>query len=745
MACIAWLFVATPSRAELPTQFPVMDTGVSGIDLSELNHKPAGKFGFVRVKDGHFFTDEGRFRFVGVALVSSFCYPPKEYAEPIARYFAAHGVNMVRLHFFMNKWGWDDKNPSPDRDTLDYFIAALIRHGIYVDLDLYDLYFVPKQYSIEGVKYGGNDYLYFSKCIESAKAYATSLFSHVNPYLKRAYKDEPGIAITELVNENSFFWNDALIKVSGPQKAELEELFIKWVQSGGATPAECSAMLMEQAKGVTAGNIVFGSVHEIPVMKRFAVHLLERYYGIMMDHLKSIGVKIPVTGHNAPFGAADLLALKEKMDYTCNHFYWTHTDYSALAAPLNNFWLFPAQLARSKVDGMPVIFNELSYSHPNKFRSEGLAETVAYGSLQDMDGVVFFSSVDEWPSSKNEKGEKVIHTWRNPPTRLQYHAQLLKDPAIWPLMPTFAMTFRRDYIQPARNEFRFAESAQQAQALTPRDIHYTADQRKQFDKELWVYRQAMSSSAEAFRDLPPLVRYYEKTDLFQLLCMTSRIGWRFEPGADRLLAPGLPAEGLTPSRYAFDYMPGNADWLNKQSLLKKDLEKYGVTIPAVENGTTLVSDTGEIRRNFDKGILRVETPRACVASGTITGENTMVGGDLTLRVKNPHLTAMLVSLDGAPLKTSRKVMLAFGVNAHNVNQDVATKDFMIGSKYETGQAPILRDEVQGAVVWKRSGKASVFREELETRKLIPVTLTGNASALSFDLDAGTLRYVITFE
>ena len=44
--------------------------------------------------------------------------------------------------------------------------------------------------------------LYDKRIIELEKEYAHNLLTHVNPYTKTEYRNEPAIAIVEILNEN---------------------------------------------------------------------------------------------------------------------------------------------------------------------------------------------------------------------------------------------------------------------------------------------------------------------------------------------------------------------------------------------------------------------------------------------------------------------------------------------------------------------------------------------------------------
>jgi aryl-phospho-beta-D-glucosidase BglC (GH1 family) len=728
-----------------PADFPVLDNDSISIDLSALNKGSAGKDGFVRVKDGHFATDLGRIRFVGVSIASGSCYPNKDEAEAIAEFLAKNGINLVRLHFFM----WRLVNQTPEVaanyfDRLDFFVAALAKRGIYINLDLYDLFqVVDKRFATADEKYKGNDFFFNPQCILAAQDYASTIFNHVNPYLGRAYKDEPAIAFTELFNENSFFWSDGLINVAGISRQEAERLFMDWITSKHIDEKDWHQSLVDPALGLKPGNIAFASVHDSPVMKRFASHLTQRYYEIMVKYIRDLGVKIPVTGHNSPFLAADLLPLKNATDYTCTHFYSPCSDTSSLASPLNNFWLFPVQLARTRVAGMPCIVNEFSYSHPNQFRSEGIPELIAYASLQDIDAIVLFSFLDDWPKGMDKQGNRISGDWKQPPKRLQYHSNLSRDPAIAPLIPALAMAFRMGHVRPAINEFSFEQTEDMALSMRPRDRVYSSAERARIDKDSYIFRQALASSEDGYRQLPPLMRGYELTDVFQLLAWTSRISWAFAPDASNRIVHPLAKDGFEPGHYEIDYMPGNSSVLKQYEKLRIDAGLRGISLPEIEAESVVKSDTGEVRRDFLRGILRIETPQTLVMSGFVAGETSV--GPLSIALTNRHASCILTSLDNLPLETSREVLLSFGMNACNRGQAPAGKDWMIGTPYNLGSPPILYEAPKGTVTWRRVGQIKAFREDPNTGTLTPIQATSDAAGVTIKLDETALRYRLRIE
>ena len=94
-------------------------------DASTLLHTPAGKFGVLQTKDGHFAWPNGaRQKFWGVRLATTSA-PTKDDAEAVATRMAQFGINLVR---------WTAHGPPADDgeiDRFDRFVAELARQGIY--------------------------------------------------------------------------------------------------------------------------------------------------------------------------------------------------------------------------------------------------------------------------------------------------------------------------------------------------------------------------------------------------------------------------------------------------------------------------------------------------------------------------------------------------------------------------------------------------------------------------------------
>ena len=227
--------------------------------MAHLLDAPAGKHGFVRVKDGRFVTDAGPIKFNATNLTGPANFPSHKDADRLAARLARFGINCVRMHYFdapygnfrnerqRGLYGNSDEIPGSFRadpnvtlpfdkdavDCQDYLIAALKKRGIYVNMNLHVARF-PKGYSF-----------FCRKMIESEKDYAKKLLARVNPYTKLAYVDDPCIAMIEINNENALFrhyLSGRLDHLSKTYAAEFQQKWNEWLKNKyGSTAAMLKA------------------------------------------------------------------------------------------------------------------------------------------------------------------------------------------------------------------------------------------------------------------------------------------------------------------------------------------------------------------------------------------------------------------------------------------------------------------------------------------------------------------------
>ncbi len=256
---LALLGVCWAAWAEVPEgwfEFVISELAEDSVaNVSAHNATVAGADGFVTIRDGHFVDAKGeRIRFLATNLTFDDAFPDKDRAPEIARRMAALGINCVRFHHMdchhspRGIWdpAYEDRQhvDAAQLDRLDWIIYQLKQHGIYTNLNLH----VSRKFREadgfekydERPKYDKGLDNFEPRMVELQKQYARDLLTHVNPYTKTAYVDEPCVAMVELNNENSalrYAMGTTLHKLPEPYLGQLRALWMAWLKENCATTA----------------------------------------------------------------------------------------------------------------------------------------------------------------------------------------------------------------------------------------------------------------------------------------------------------------------------------------------------------------------------------------------------------------------------------------------------------------------------------------------------------------------------
>ncbi len=240
---------------EFAPPFPFVvsyDAPKNAVNVSSLLDAPAGKHGFVRVKDGKFVTDAGEIRFWATNLSGGANFPEKGSADKLADRLARFGFNGVRLHWMDGGnyfWG---KNPTSLRkidpealDKLDYLVAALKKRGIYVNVNLHVARWLDDRdgfpHRDKRPKYDKGVDNFDPRMIELQKEYARDLLTHKNPYTGLSLAEDPAVAMVEINNENSVVieWaNGNLDDLPDPYGTEFRKQWNDWLKRKYESTAE---------------------------------------------------------------------------------------------------------------------------------------------------------------------------------------------------------------------------------------------------------------------------------------------------------------------------------------------------------------------------------------------------------------------------------------------------------------------------------------------------------------------------
>jgi hypothetical protein len=457
------------------------------VDLSPFLSSPAGRDGPVTIQDGRLATPDGRrFRIWGVNVTGSACFPSREHAPLVAAHLARFGINCVRFHFLDSNWSMslfpkdrdDTRALNPDQlDRLDYFVAELKKRGIYTNLNLnvgrtFRKGDGVKDYESLGMAKVVN---YFDEGIQMLhREYASQLLTHRNPYTGAEYRDEPAVAIVELVNENSIvesWFSDRLLgkntqknpgtwaDIPASYADQLTERYNRWLQET-RRPEELNEL--RQVAGIAAGEpiprLTKSQFRNSPSQQfhaeaAFYIHLESTYFKGMYEYLKNdLRVRSLIVGtsdHNHYNTGYPLLASTSLCDVIDGHVYWQHPRYLKDPAtgrqtfaidntPMVDAPLYSTvvQLSRSAVAGKPYTISETNHPFPNEYACEGVGILAAYAAFHDWDGVFFYTFEHKAPAE-----------WK---PRVPSHFEIRPDPAKMMNIAAGACLFLRADVRPAK-------------------------------------------------------------------------------------------------------------------------------------------------------------------------------------------------------------------------------------------------------------------------------------------------------
>lgn len=658
------------------------------VNLSFLLDAPAGKDGFIVIKNGHLAKPDGkRFRIWGVNFTAASCFPSKEDAPVVAKHLARFGVNCVRFHFLDSNWAGglfvsgreDTRALDPQQlDRFDYFVSELKKRGIYTNINLN----VGRNYrKDDGVK--DYEYLGLAKVInyfdehvqELHKEYAQQLLTHYNPYTKSQYAHEPAVAIVELVNENSIveaWFSDRLLgkntqknpgtwtDITAWYADQLTQRYNEWLQKR-LPLAELEAL--RDAAGVKDNQLVprltqkqFAAApkERFHLEASFYMELERDYFLNMYRYLKEeLGVKALVVGtsdHNHGRTGYPLLTSTSLMDVVDGHVYWQHPSYSVDAktkrrtfsiknTPMVNepFNSTVVQLSRSAVAGKPYTVSETNHPFPNEYACEGIGILAAYAAFQDWDGIFLYTfehkDPGEWKASQPS------------------HFEIRPDPVKMTNLAAGALMFLRGDIR---------------SALTTIPRSYSVEQ----------VREGIRSP-------------YSENPYF---------------------TPGF--SDSTPLRHAtrivgFDKEPG----------------KY----PEFSPDSPVVCDTNELawyHSTQTKGLVTVETERSQALIGFVKGHEKSLK-NLSAVVENEFCSVVLTSLDGQPISSSQRLLLVATARSANTGM---TWDEKRKSLSDWGTPPTVIEPVKAKIVLRNldplqrieaialDGAGKAIKDPLDVRK-----------------------------
>lgn len=369
------------------------------IDISYLfaDEKPAGKHGFLTVQGDRFVFEDGKkVRFWGTNLNSGACFPEKPYAEKLAKRLAAYGCNLVRFHQMDSEWatpsiyqltkGQRLRNTStydPECfDRLDYLVSCLKKEGIYVYLDMLTYRKFKEE---DGVRNSvalinrAAPYCYFDRrLIELQKEYCKTMWEHYNPYTGLRYKDDPVFVLTDAANEVDLFGAFGHKINVEPYASEFREMYRAWCRETGHDEVDVDGADLNDFKNDT--------------LNEFKTKVCEDYHSEIFGYMRSLGVRVPMTGLNYSWRYAQCKAAQHIGDFNDSHLNVRFMKWNPGAKYSRDISLHEQpewgamRNARMRRFGKPFFTSEWDVTFPNMFRAESPIMLAAIGMLQNWSG-----------------------------------------------------------------------------------------------------------------------------------------------------------------------------------------------------------------------------------------------------------------------------------------------------------------------------------------------------------------------
>ena len=430
------------------------------VDLSFVyaSEKPAGKHGFLKVKNGDFVFEDGTpGRFWGTNFNGGANFPSFEYSETVAKRLAKIGCNIVRLHQLDAEWDTPNiysvskgKRINTTRELdgeslkrLDYLIYCLKQEGIYIYIDI----LTYRRWKLaDGVANADkferdNHYAYYlfdPRMIELQKEFAYDIYNHYNPYTGLKYKDDPVFVMGEVINEADMFNRPITVE---PYVTQFREIFKKWLAKKHIKYREDPDTCDINA----ATSELFACKSEIQ----------QKYFKEMIKFLhEECEVKFPLTGTNWTTNNASTKA-HTVCDFTDSHSYfydWNWDQQRAKQDALDEVENPETLgLARMTLDGKPFFCSEWDVPWPNHFRGESPILYAAIGSLQRWAGwTIHTYSYGTRLADMKLLGKEISSTAIGGTTYREGIFSTWNDPAKFGLFYHAALICRRQDVAPSK-------------------------------------------------------------------------------------------------------------------------------------------------------------------------------------------------------------------------------------------------------------------------------------------------------
>ncbi len=601
----------------------------SPLNLRALNERYAGEYGRIVARDGQFLhAKSGKpVRFWAVNG------PPHELkGEPLracARLLASHGVNLVRAHGAVFEEQTGELRPERVQRLVE-IVEAMKAEGIYTHLSIYfPLWFKPKAGLpwLEGYDGTKNPFaaLMFNEGFQRQwedwwRAVLTAKTSAGIPLLA-----EPALFGVEVQNEDSFFfWTFSEANLPDPQLRILERRFGDWLARKHGSLARAFAAWGDASlkrDNEAEGRAAFRPLYEIFTRKTArdrdtAAFLLEAQMGFYQRAVKffrGLGYEGLVTPSNWATASPEVFGPLERLSYTGGDFLDRHGYFGCRNGGLFSEWSIHD--GHTYIDRSALRFEAEEPGKPRQFNHPVI--DIKYNNKPSMISETTWCRPNRFRSEAPlflaaygalQDSDAIVH--------------FALDGAAWSVKPGF-------WMQPWT-------------LMAP-------SQMGQFTAAALIYRKGLVKTGDVLADLTLNtgdLKDLKGTPLPQdaafdeLRLKDVPTGTDVKPG--QRIDPLIHFAGRT--RVNFRNSAGQTRLADLSRLIDRPHHQVR-------------SSTGELVLDYANGLLTINTPAAQGASGNLKAAGKVELGDLVLESPLDNIHIVLVSLDGRPLKTSKRMLL----------------------------------------------------------------------------------------
>jgi hypothetical protein len=597
------------------------------LDLRSLNENEAGQSGFVQADGDSFRLGNGQpVRFWAVNVGA----PPgdlsKDQMDLMAARFAKLGINMVRIHGGLFDPNGDITRLDPGRlDKYFYMVNAMKKQGIYVTLSNYfPLWLtvkpsdgIPGTDDITG-KYPFGLLIFEPRMQEIYRSWIKQILTTKSPYSGKTLAEETSVGVFEIQNEDGlFFWTFQPSALGHGPRDLLEKKFGAWLakkygtldQALAAWPgdkhpddsiAETRAGLYDAFAMSSDGFPKQSPDRQKRLLDQihFLAELQHDFYTGMRDYLRhDLGAKWPISASN--WTTAPGLGFIERYTYSSVDVIDKHGYFSGKHEGAESAWSVRAgqtyedKTAMHDPASVPFQYVRLP-GHPH------IQTEIAWNK----------------PNRYIAEAEPLISAYESLQGVDGVYLFLARtgdwdhNPGEeWPYMmpgeigqsPAEALQYRRGDLQPGATVIRQVTTLDDVLNLK------SATLLEGVNADFRISEAPKSAQADQVAGFDPLSFFVGRVE--------------------RTLDPAAQPVAM-------------------------DLSKY-----IDRAAKKITSSTGEIVWDYGRGLLTVNSPRSQAAAGFLAAAGPIQLGDVTIESHNEYGSIHVISLDGAPLATSKKILV----------------------------------------------------------------------------------------